>query len=121
VIYATAPSLYDTALAQHALNYIRDNVESLKEAIAARQRIVKEILRFDIDGLIVPIVIGNNTRVMELQKSLKEELGVLVGAIRQPTVNRAIIRLIARLDIPEETLIRVCERFSHIRVKSHDE
>jgi 8-amino-7-oxononanoate synthase len=118
VIYATAPSLYDTALAHHALNYIQHNVTRLKEAISVRQRIVEEMLGIQIDGLIVPIEIGDNMTVMELQQSLKEELGVLVGAIRQPTVNRAIIRLIARLDIPEETLVRVCERFSHNRVKS---
>ncbi|MDD5210787.1 MAG: aminotransferase class I/II-fold pyridoxal phosphate-dependent enzyme [Sulfuricurvum sp.] len=117
VIYATAPSLYDTALAHHALNYIKTNVIRLKEAIVARQQIIKEMLGMDIDGLIVPIEIGDNARAMELQKLLKDELGILVGAIRQPTVNRAIIRLIARLDIPEETLIRVCERFSHNTVK----
>lgn len=117
VMYATAPSLYDTALAHHALNYIQMNVTRLKEAITARQQIVKEILGHDIDGLIVPIEIGDNVRVMELQKSLKDELGILVGAIRQPTVIRAIIRLIARLDISEETLASVCERFSHNTVK----
>lgn len=121
VIYATAPSLYDTALAHHALTYIQTHRIKLKEAIKARQKIVKEILGFDIDGLIVPIEIGDNTRVMELQASLKEELGVLVGAIRQPTVDRAIIRLIARLDIDQATLVRVCERFSHNKVKSHNE
>lgn len=117
VIYATAPSLYDTALAHHALNYIQMNVRNLKEAIRTRQRIVQNILGLEIDGLIVPIDIGDNGRVMELQKSLKVELGILVGAIRQPTVSRAIIRLIARLDIAEETLVEVCERFSHNRVK----
>lgn len=117
VIYATAPSLYDTALAHHALEYIQANVMCLKEAITARQRIVKEILGLEIDGLIVPIEIGDNVRVMQLQQSLKEELGILVGAIRQPTVSRAIIRLIARLDISEETLVGVCERFSHNTVK----
>lgn len=121
VIYATAPSLYDTALAHHALNYIQTHITRLKEAISIRQKIVKEVLGIEIDGLIVPIEIGDNVRVMELQKSLKDESGVLVGAIRQPTVNRAIIRLIARLDIPEDTLVRVCERFSHNTVKSHDE
>ena len=117
VIYATAPSLYDTALAHHALEYIQTNAQQLTEAITARQRIVREVLGIVVDGLIVPIEIGDNLRVMEMQKSLKEELGILVGAIRQPTVDRAIIRLIARLDITEETLIRVCERFSHNRIK----
>ncbi|MDQ1298163.1 MAG: 8-amino-7-oxononanoate synthase, partial [Campylobacterota bacterium] len=38
VIYATAPSLYDTALAHHALEYIQVNTAKLKEAIEARQR-----------------------------------------------------------------------------------
>lgn len=117
VIYATAPSLYDTALAHHALEYIQVNTAKLKEAIEARQRIVKEVLGLDIDGLIVPIEIGDNVRVMQLQQSLKEELGILVGAIRQPTVSRAIIRLIARLDISEEALVCACERFSHNSLK----
>ena len=80
-----------------------------------RQRIVKEVLGLEIDGLIVPIEIGDNVRVMELQKIVKDELGILVGAIRQPTVNRAIIRLITRLDIPEETLVRVCNVLVTIR------
>lgn len=117
VIYATAPSLYDTALAHHALEYIQTHTKDLKEAVIARQRIVKEVLGLEIDGLIVPIEIGDNTQVMELQKSLRDEQGILVGAIRQPTVTRAIIRLIARLDIPTDTLVRVCERFSHNKVK----
>ena len=115
VIYATAPSLYDTVLAHHALEYIQANASKLKEAIRMRQRIVKEVLGLEIDGLIVPIEIGDNVRVMELQKIVKDELGILVGAIRQPTVNRAIIRLIARLDIPEETLVRVCNVLVTIR------
>jgi 8-amino-7-oxononanoate synthase len=118
VIYATAPSLYDTALAHHALEYIQSHKAELKEAISARQSIVQAVLGLKIDGLIVPIEIGDNSSVMELQKLLKDELGILVGAIRQPTVRRAIIRLIARLDIAEDTLIRVCERFSHNTVKS---
>lgn len=121
VIYATAPSLYDTALAHHALHYIQTNVARLKEEIAARQAIVKEVLGIAVNGLIVPIEIGDNVRVMQLQESLKNDMGVAVGAIRQPTVKRAIIRLIARLDMPEATLAAVCERFSHNWIKLDDE
>jgi len=117
VIYATAPSLYDTVLAHHALEYIQENVCSLKEKIIQRQRIVKEVLDMDIQGLILPIEIGDNRSVMEIQAAFKEELGILVGAIRQPTVKKAILRLIARTDIDEETLRRVCERFSHNWIK----
>ncbi len=117
VIYATAPSLYDTALAYHALNYIQENIRDLKEKIKQRQRIIKEILDIEIQGLILPVEIGDNHIVMEIQASLKEEFGISVGAIRQPTVKRSIIRLIARTDISEETLKRVCERFSHNWIK----
>ncbi len=117
VIYATAPSLYDTALAHHALEYIQKNRLLLIEKIRARQAIIQKMLGIQVEGLIVPIEIGDNHTVMEIQSKLKKELGVLVGAIRQPTVKRAILRLIARIDIPEETLIEVCERFSHIWIK----
>lgn len=117
VIYATAPSLYDTALAHHALVYIQENATELKEHIQARQNIIKEILGIDVGGLIVPIEIGDNRKVMTLQQLLQEELGVHIGSIRQPTVKKAILRLIARTDIPIETLEQVCKRFSHIRVK----
>jgi 8-amino-7-oxononanoate synthase len=117
VIYATAPSLYDTALGHHALLYIQENRSELKEKIRTRQKIIQEMLGISVDGLIVSIEIGDNHTVMEIQSSLKEEMGVLVGAIRQPTVKRAIIRLIARLDVSEKTLGEVCERFSDNRVK----
>lgn len=117
VIYATAPSLYDTALAHHALEYILANKESLAVEIQRRQEIVRSALGITVEGLIVPIEIGDNRRVMELQKQLKEELGVLVGAIRQPTVERAIVRLIARLQIEPDTLQKVCERLSALRIK----
>lgn len=117
VIYATAPSLYDTALAHHSLEYIRANRESLSLAIQRHQEIVRVALGIKVKGLIVPIEIGDNRRVMELQKQLKEELGVLVGAIRQPTVERAILRLIARLQIEPKTLQKVCEHLSTLRIK----
>ncbi|MCK9373988.1 MAG: pyridoxal phosphate-dependent aminotransferase family protein [Sulfuricurvum sp.] len=117
VIYATAPSLYDTALAHHALEYIQTHTQSLRAQMDKRRSIVRKLLGIEVEGLIVPIVIGDNNRVMELQKLINEELGVWVGAIRQPTVERAIIRLIARLGADEDVLHRVCERFSAIRVK----
>jgi 8-amino-7-oxononanoate synthase len=117
VIYATAPSLYDTALAHHALIYIQKNTSTIKAKIRSHQAMIHTILGIKVEGLIVPIEIGDNRAVIEIQSMLKEELGVLVGAIRQPTVKKAILRLIARTDIAEETLMAVCERFSHIEIK----
>jgi 8-amino-7-oxononanoate synthase len=117
VIYATAPSLYDTALAYHALRFIQSHTESLRAQITAHQQIIREMLGIECAGLIVPIIIGDNLRAIEIQTTLKDEMGVHVGAIRQPTVKKAIIRLIARLDITEECLCDVCERLTRIWVK----
>lgn len=117
VIYATAPSLYDTALAHQALLYIQTHATQLAKAIAARQNIVQEMLGITCAGLIVPIEIGDNREVMRLQEQLKNEMGIQVGAIRQPTVKKAILRLIARLDIDEVRLAQVCERLTQIWVK----
>lgn len=117
VIYATAPSLYDTALAHHSLEYIQTHTDALREAIRARQKIVYEMLGIECAGLIVPIEIGDNREVMRLQEILKNEMGVHVGAIRQPTVKKAILRLIARVEISEALLRNVCERLMQIWVK----
>lgn len=117
VIYATAPSLYDTALAHHALEYIQTHTDALREAIRIRQQIVYETLGIECAGLIVPIEIGDNREVMRLQEILKNEMGVHVGAIRQPTVKKAILRLIARVSIDESHLRDVCERLTQIWVK----
>ena len=56
--------------------------------------------------MIVPIEIADNKKVKELQYKLKQK-GYLVGAIRQPTVKKAIIRLILRVNIPDKELIKV--------------
>jgi 8-amino-7-oxononanoate synthase len=117
VIYATAPSLYDTALAHHALEYIQTHTEILRDAIKRRQKIIYETLGIECAGLIVPLEIGDNHEVMRLQMWLKDEMKIHVGAIRQPTVKKAILRLIARLDIDEVRLAQVCERLTQIWVK----
>ncbi len=104
IIYATAPSLFDTLLGHHALRYIQANTPQLKAAIKGRQATVKEILGVEVKGLIVPILVNDNRKVMAIQKALLEQ-NILVGAIRQPTVPAAIIRFIARLG-PDETAFR---------------
>lgn len=117
VIYATAPSLYDTALGHHALLFIQEHCERLREEIAKRQQIVYDELGLSIEGLIAPVVIGDNREVMRIQRELREGLGIHVGAIRQPTVKHPIIRLIARLELDEGVLREACRRLTQIRVK----
>ena len=111
IIYATAPSLFDTLLGHRALVYIASNTEMLRSEIGQRRRLVKEILDVEVPGLIVPVEVGDNRRVMSIRDTLLDE-GIVVGAIRQPTVEKAIIRLIARLGVDENDLRRACERIS---------
>ena len=107
IIYATAPSLFDTALGQVSLEYILENSQDLNLQIKEHQAIVKDVLDIKIDGLIVPIDIADNRKVMKIQAELMEK-NYLVGAIRQPTVDSAIIRLIARLGVSQKDLFNVC-------------
>jgi len=107
IIYATAPSLFDTLLGHHALEYIQHHRSELYAQIKSRQAIVKEIFDIQVDGLIVPVEIGDNRKVIAIQKVLLQE-GLLVGAIRQPTVPSAIIRFIARLGLEDERFKRLC-------------
>jgi len=109
IIYATAPSLFDTLLGHHALRYIQANTPLLTEAVRRRQAMVKEVFGIEVGGLIVPIPIGDNRKVMAIQKALLEE-NILVGAIRQPTVPSAIIRLIARLGEDDQRFRERCKR-----------
>ncbi len=106
IIYATSLSLYDTLLAHKSLEYILKNTQELKSEIASRQAVVHRELGISIDGLIVPILIGSNTKVIEMQQEL-HRLGYSVGAIRQPTVFSAILRIIACLSQESTELERL--------------
>jgi len=92
VIYTTALSLMDVALAHEGLLWMERRAKTLGEAIALRRQIVGSF-GFDMPGLIVDIPCRE---VLEVQERLMGE-GYLVGAIRPPTVKSPMIRVIARL------------------------
>ncbi len=96
LIYATALSLYDTVLAHRSFLYIQEHKGALKKEIQRRQQLVYKVLGIEMPALILPIPIGNNERVIEIKKELEAE-GFAIGAIREPTVPSAILRIIARL------------------------
>jgi 8-amino-7-oxononanoate synthase len=108
IVYSTAPSLFDTALGFEALKYIIKNSEKIKNNIVKKQNIIKKELDLDVQSLIVPIKIGNNANVLQIQEKLKKN-GLLVGAIRQPTVKSAIIRLIVRVNISNKKIKKACK------------
>ncbi|MDY0116619.1 MAG: pyridoxal phosphate-dependent aminotransferase family protein [Sulfurimonadaceae bacterium] len=114
IIYATSLSLYDTLLAHNALKYMQKNKEELKKEIQKRQEIVKNSLGIQTPSLIVPIVIGDNKHVMKIKEEMAS-LGFSVGAIREPTVPKAIIRVIARLGQTSNELQALCDKIRQLR------
>ncbi|MEA3497753.1 MAG: pyridoxal phosphate-dependent aminotransferase family protein [Campylobacterota bacterium] len=113
IIYSTAPSLFDIALGLESLKYIIKNKKKLYKKIKNNKKIVKDILGIKSDSLIVPIDINNNKKVIEIQKELML-LGFIVGAIRQPTVKSAILRMIIKLDVKTKDLISICDHIKNI-------
>jgi len=102
IIYATSLSLFDTVLAHNALLYIQNNTEQLQNQITQRKLLVQELFDVKMAGLIFPLVIGNNQEVMHIKEKMLVD-GYSIGAIRQPTVENAIVRVIARLGEDEES------------------
>ncbi|MCD4756970.1 MAG: pyridoxal phosphate-dependent aminotransferase family protein [Arcobacteraceae bacterium] len=117
IIYSTAPSLFDIALGYENLKFILKYKQDIIEKISVYQQIVKEKLGITTNSMIVPIVIDDNKKVLEIQNKLLES-GYVVGAIRQPTVKKAIIRLIIKLDTTKKDLEHICELINKFSNKS---
>jgi len=102
VIYTTALSLMDIALALEGIKEINHNLSFYKQEIRKRQEIAKEF-GFKNEGLIIDIP---KRDVLKVQKELIEK-GFLVGAIRPPTVKSPLIRVIARVGEKSQDLKRL--------------
>ncbi len=103
VIYATAPSVFDTALAYVNMQYIQKNAKKLRKKILSRQVIAQQESGVACESLILPIEVPDNDFALFMQKGLLEQ-NYLVGAIRQPTVSHPILRVILSLDVSEQKL-----------------
>jgi len=112
IIYSTAPSVFDTALALVNLRFIQKKRRHLAKKLQERRQLVTKILGVTCQSQIVPLEQTSNREAKELQQVLLKE-GFLVGAIRQPTVKKPIIRLIPRLGVKQEVLKRALERIKY--------
>lgn len=101
IIYATAPSVFDIALAHQGLLYILKHKEELFEAREAREELIKQEFGYEMKGLIFPYEMSSASAVLKAQEMLKQE-GFLVGAIRPPTVKISMLRIIPRLNLDLE-------------------
>jgi 8-amino-7-oxononanoate synthase len=110
IIYATAPSVFDTALALMNIVEVANSSQKYKKQIEQRQNIVKEITGIDLKSLILPVPVSDNAKAERLQKALMSK-GYLVGAIRQPTVEKPILRVIPRLGSSKSSLKSLLNHF----------
>lgn len=106
VIYTTAPSLFDIALADESLCYLQENTQTLKTQISTRMDLVKEIFNKKLDSLIFVHKMPTSADALRLQEKLLQD-NITVGAIRPPTVETPIMRVILRLGV-EEAIIKTC-------------
>lgn len=103
IIYSTAPSIFDIALALVNIDEVSSSSEKYYRKIKDRQKIVKDILGVELKSLILPIKVSSNRETLELQNRVKLD-GYLIGAIRQPTVTEPILRVIPRLGSSKKSL-----------------
>ncbi|MGM0622560.1 MAG: aminotransferase class I/II-fold pyridoxal phosphate-dependent enzyme [Campylobacterota bacterium] len=92
IIYTTAPSLFDTALGYFNFKYIQ------KKHLKLAKKIQKRINACNSPSLIVKYEMPSNEVLLDVANKIKDS-GYIVGAIRKPTVDKPMIRLIARTDV----------------------
>jgi 8-amino-7-oxononanoate synthase len=103
IIYATAPSVFDIALAYENIKRVNEQKAKIVKKIDKIKNIVKEIFNSDLDGLILKLQVRDSTHALELKESAKKK-GFIIGAIRPPTVEKAIVRIIPRVSLDIEIL-----------------
>lgn len=116
IIYSTAPSVFDTALAYVNMKYIRKKASVYSQQILERQTVVRKDLGVVCHNLIVPMEMPDNAHTQMVQKGLIAQ-GYLLGAIRQPTVEKPIIRVILNLNISVKNLRHVLALIRHNQVQ----
>ena len=101
MIYSTAPSVMDTVLALENLEYIRIHSSRLRRSLEKRRHIVQETMGIVMESQILPLPVASDAEAIRLQDRMTEK-GWLAGAIRRPTVEHPILRIIPRLGSPKK-------------------
>ena len=116
IIYATAPSIFDTALALVNFEHIRKKAKTYRKKIKQRQEIVQSVTGKALKSLILPMEMQSNDFTLYMQEGLMGQ-GYLVGAIRQPTVEKPILRVILNLSVSSKKLQHVLALIRHNTVQ----
>ncbi len=113
LIYSTALSLFDTLYAHNSIYKIYNNSSEIKSELLNIRKMFRDEVKIEKDGLIFPIEIGDSNLVIKYRDILKEN-GFIVGAIRPPTVETAILRVIGRKAVSQENLKKFFEILKNI-------
>ncbi len=113
LIYATAPSLFDIALAHEGFDYIRERRKKLRRKIEKLKRVTEEATGERPDGMIVPLAMPDIDTALRLKEILRES-GFAVGAIRPPTVERPILRVILRTPVKAKAYRSLFEKIEEV-------
>jgi len=108
IIYSTAPSVIDTALALVNIEFVARKSEKFYKKIQKRHQIIKNELNIEMSSLILAVPMPSNASTLNMQKTLIDK-GFLIGAIRQPTVNEPILRIIPRIGSSKQNLLNLCQ------------
>ena len=112
IVYSTAISLFDIALANEAFMVMLENTTHIQQSIHNIQNTIEASLKIKKQGLIFPIEIGDNKKVLQLQKQILS-YNMLIGAIREPTVPKAILRIIG--SVANERFVKsLCENIKQL-------
>jgi len=112
IIYSTAPSVIDTALALVNIEHVAQHSKKYIKRIKKRHDIIKRELDIEMKSLILPLEMPSNEATIVKQKELIEK-NFLVGAIRQPTVNIPILRIIPRLGSSKKQLLTLSKNLKN--------
>jgi len=102
IIYSTALSPIDAALANERIKKISKNSHALRKQLEKRLSICEEILG---KKFFTPIIMCESRNAENIHKKLLKS-NIITGYIRPPTVKTPSIRLIARLGEREKELIK---------------
>jgi 8-amino-7-oxononanoate synthase len=107
-IYTTAPSIFESALSYENIIYVKDRVEKIKQKIIQRQELFELYFDKRMEAMIGVIEIGDIQKLKTIKDKLLQN-GILVGAIRPPTVKKPILRIIPNCSIKQKELEKVFE------------
>ena len=113
LIYATAPSLLDIALAHEGFEWTQKKAGKLRRKIARLKDAAEAATGRRPDGMIVPLPMPDIATAVEIRDRLKRE-GYEVGAIRPPTVRQPMLRVILRTGVKAGRYRRLFARIAEL-------